>query len=179
LDATGDDAFLLWERLTFTVVNVDFFLAGGECSCSWSWTFLKIPGDDDVGWLVLKALAFVVFAVRRDVGGGGDAGFVTFPSDARSLLREVDFTLYLDFCGFCDSVTPVRGREDTERDGDAGVKVQIAWSRGVPSCKPLELFENCSRGRQERTSWLREGGSKEGLRAKMGVLYSPASRRDI
>jgi hypothetical protein len=61
--------------------------------------------------------------------------FVTFPSDARSLRRELDFTLYLDLgsCLFCDSVTPIRGREDTEGDRDASVKVQIGWSRGVLS----------------------------------------------
>lgn len=66
-------------------------------------------------------------------GEGGIASFVTFPSNARSF--KVDFALYLDFSSFfcCDSVTPIRGREDTEGDRDAGVKVQIDWSRGALS----------------------------------------------
>jgi hypothetical protein len=60
--------------------------------------------------------------------------FVTFPSDVRSLRRKLDFSFYLDFCRFFgDSVTPIRGREDTEGDRYAGVKVQVGWSRGVPS----------------------------------------------
>lgn len=33
--------------------------------------------------------------------GGGVASFVTFPSDARSLFREVDLALYLDLRFFC------------------------------------------------------------------------------
>jgi hypothetical protein len=52
-----------------------------------------------------------------------------FPSDARSARRS-DYTLYR--CGLSGSlsgsVTPVRRREDTDGDGDAGVKVQIDWS---------------------------------------------------
>lgn len=60
--------------------------------------------------------------------------FVTFPSDVRSLRRKLDLSFYLDFCRFFgDSVTPIRGREDTEGDRYAGVKVQVCWSRGVPS----------------------------------------------
>ena len=56
----------------------------------------------------------------------GVAGFVTFPSGARR--GELDFTLYFDFVRFfCDSVTPVRGREDTEGNRNAGVKVQVVW----------------------------------------------------
>ena len=52
-----------------------------------------------------------------------------FPSDARSARRS-DYALYL--CGLSSgglsgSVTPVRRREDTDGNGDAGVKVQIAW----------------------------------------------------
>jgi hypothetical protein len=52
-----------------------------------------------------------------------------FPSDARSDRRS-DYALYL--CGLSSgglsgSVTPVRRREDTDGNGDAGVKVQIAW----------------------------------------------------
>ncbi len=57
-----------------------------------------------------------------------------FPSDARSGARRSDCALYL--CGLSRgglgrSVTPVRRREDTNGDGDAGVKVQIAWLSGA------------------------------------------------
>lgn len=62
---------------------------------------------------------------------------VSFPSDALLGLREIDLLLYLDlFSGlgnYSVLVVLVRGREDTEGDGDAGVKVQGDWSRGVPS----------------------------------------------
>lgn len=47
-----------------------------------------------------------------------------FPFDARSAI-ELNFSLYSGPSSFRDSVTPVRRREDTEGDGDAGVKVQI------------------------------------------------------
>lgn len=47
-----------------------------------------------------------------------------FPFDARSAI-ELNFSLYSGLSSFRDSVTPVRRREDTEGDGDAGVKVQI------------------------------------------------------
>ena len=35
---------------------------------------------------------------------------MTFPSDARS--GKVDLLVYLDVCRLCNSVTPIRGRED-------------------------------------------------------------------
>jgi len=54
--------------------------------------------------------------------------FVTFPSDVR---RSLYFDLLAGFLG--GSVTPVRGREDTEGDRNAGFKVQVGWSRGVRS----------------------------------------------
>jgi hypothetical protein len=70
----------------------------------------------------------VVLSKTVCLGVLGVAGFATFPSGARR--SELNFTLYLDFVGFfCDSVTPVRGREDTEGNRNAGVKVQVAWSR--------------------------------------------------
>jgi hypothetical protein len=59
----------------FTVVDADFFLAAVALG-----TLLDV--DD----FLLSHLA-LVFAVRGDVGGTGEAGFVTFPSDARSLIR--------------------------------------------------------------------------------------------
>lgn len=53
---------------------------------------------------------------------GGDSSI--FPFDVRSAI-ELNFSLYSRLSSFRDSVTPVRRREDTEGDGDAGVKVQI------------------------------------------------------
>lgn len=47
-----------------------------------------------------------------------------FPFAVRSVI-ELNFSLYSRVSSFRDSVTPVRRREDTEGDGDAGVKVQI------------------------------------------------------
>lgn len=63
---------------------------------------------------------------------------VSFPSDALlRCLRKLNLLLYLDLFGglgnYSVLVVLVRGREDTEGDGDAGVKVQGDWSRGVPS----------------------------------------------
>lgn len=60
-------------------------------------------------------------------------GFVTFPSDAL-----VGLSLYPDASSFFSSVAPVRRREDTERDRDSGVKVQIDESEGVFSRMPSE-----------------------------------------
>jgi hypothetical protein len=53
---------------------------------------------------------------------GGDSSI--FPFDVRSAI-ELNFSLYSRLSSFRDSVTPVRRREDTEGDRDAGVKVQI------------------------------------------------------
>ena len=60
-------------------------------------------------------------------------GFVTFPSDAL-----VGLSLYSDASSFFSSVAPIRRREDTERDRDSGVKVQIDESGGVFSRMPSE-----------------------------------------
>lgn len=52
-------------------------------------------------------------------------GSSIFPFDARSAI-EIDFSLYSTITSrLRNSVTPVRRREDTEGDGDAGVEVQI------------------------------------------------------
>ena len=88
--------------LTFTFCDVDVFFA----------TILllrAVLGDADVLFVALAALTFR--GNRR-----GKAGFrVTFPS-----FLELDLTLYFGgfgfFCGCDSSVTPVRGREDTERN---------------------------------------------------------------
>ena len=58
---------------------------------------------------------------------------MTFPSDAL-----VGLSLYPDASSFFSSVAPVRRREDTERDRDSGVKVQIDESGGVFSRMPSE-----------------------------------------
>jgi hypothetical protein len=98
--------------------------------------------------LLLLRAGLVRFLVDADVGevgfatvlgpvvlvDGGCEGlamlFVTFPSDGGR--RELGFAFDLDF-GYLrgDSVTPVRGREDTEGDRYAGVKVQVCESRDV------------------------------------------------
>lgn len=51
-----------------------------------------------------------------------------FPSDALGGSPLGDFPFYLGLCGsfYGSSVTPVRRREDTDWDGDAGVEVQVA-----------------------------------------------------
>jgi hypothetical protein len=93
-------------------------------------------------------------------------GSSIFPFDVRSAI-EIDFSLY-SFSGskssLRNSVTPVRRREDTEGDGDAGVKVQIGCPLGVSSRMPFELLETTRKARQEKTlftgksfSWKREG----------------------
>jgi hypothetical protein len=69
-----------------------------------------------------------------------DGSLRIFPFDARSTI-ELDFSLYSRLSSFRDSVTPVRRREDTEGDRDAGVKVQID---GCPRSF-LECLSNCSR----------------------------------
>ena len=60
-------------------------------------------------------------------------GFVTFPSDAL-----VGLSVYPNASSFFSSVAPVRRREDTERNRDSGVKVQIDESWGVFSRMPSE-----------------------------------------
>ena len=60
-------------------------------------------------------------------------GFVTFPSDAL-----VGLSFDSDASSVFSSVAPVRRREDTERDRDSGVKVQIDESGGVFSRMPSE-----------------------------------------
>ena len=68
----------------------------------------------------------LLIAIALLDGGLLIAGFSLFPSAARCPVGEANLTLYLDFLSFRgDSVAPVRGREDTERDRDAGVKVQV------------------------------------------------------
>jgi hypothetical protein len=73
-------------------------------------------------------------------------GSSIFPFDVRRTI-EIDFSLY-SFGGkssLRNSVTPVRRREDTERDGDTGVKVQIGCPLAVFSRMPFELLNNNSK----------------------------------
>lgn len=116
--------------------SVDLYASGGAAGTLLAVSFV----DADLFFAAAGATANVAVFLYADVvfaeavcfGELGVAGFVTFPSDARR--GEADFTLYLDFvCFCCDSVAPIRGREDTEGNRNASVKVQGAWSRGVPS----------------------------------------------
>lgn len=72
----------------------------------------------------------------------GNPDVDVFPSDARGATALVEFPLYLG-CGtlYCGSVTPVRRREDTNRDGDAGVKVQFDWLWGALTLEYLSIIE--------------------------------------
>lgn len=77
-----------------------------------------------VGTIVaLDAEIDFFLSVDTRVGERG-RGSSIFPFGARSGI-ELNFSLYSRLSSFRDSVTPVRRREDTEGDGDAGVKVQI------------------------------------------------------
>ena len=96
--------------------------------------FAASLGDTDFFFAATGATAYetilfdsdVVFSETIRLRVLGVAGFVTFPPGARR--GEFDFTLYFDFVRFfCDSVTPVRGREDTEGNRNASVKVQVVW----------------------------------------------------
>lgn len=73
-------------------------------------------------------------------------GSSIFPFDVRSAI-EIDFSLYSFSLksSLRNSVTPVRRREDTEGDGDAGVKVQIGCPLSVFSRMSFELLDNNSK----------------------------------
>jgi hypothetical protein len=90
-------------------------------------------------------------SVDTRVGERG-RGSSIFPFDARSGI-ELDFSLYSRLSSFRDSVTPVRRREDTEGDGDAGVKVQIDGLYGVLSRMPFELLKTTRKVDKKRLDW--------------------------
>lgn len=92
--------------------------------------------------LFLNAELDVFLSVNRS--GKGSRTSSIFPFDARSTI-EIDFSLYSSLSSFRDSVTPVRRREDTEGDGDTGVKVQIDGLLSVFSRMPFELSLNNSK----------------------------------
>ena len=81
----------------------------------------------------LDFFSVVVLAVESRV-----LRFVAFPSETRSSLRKVGFSLYSDASSLGGSVVPVRRREEAKGDRNSGVKVQIDWSEGVPSRMPFE-----------------------------------------
>lgn len=113
--------------------------------------------DFDLFFLVVSS---TILAFRKRSREWRVSRFGIFPSDARSSRRKVGFSFYSDTSSLCCSVAPVRRREDTERDRDSGVKVQIGWSKGVFSRMPFEPFWNNSKGRQEET--LASGGEGGG-----------------
>ena len=138
-----------WEAVAtvaILLVNSDLFFA--------TWTAGTI-------FLVDLDLFFVVSStispVRQRSGEGRVLRFVTFPSDARR-LGKVSFSFYLDAGGLGGVFVPVGGGEDAEWNRDFGVKIQIAWIRGVRSRMPFEPCGN-SKGRQEEAlgSGVREG----------------------
>lgn len=120
LPLSGD--FYLWgsvSRISILLVDSDLFLPAGRTADSVFFVDMNL------------LLGSTVFAARKSRGDGSVASFVTFPSDAR---RGRSCSFYLDLsCFCCDSVTPIRGREDTEGDRDAGVKVQVGGGAGVLS----------------------------------------------
>ena len=79
--------------------------------------------------------------MRQRSGEGRVLRFVTFPSDARRCS-----SFYLDAGGLGGVFVPVGGGEDAERNRDFGVKIQIAWIRGVRS---LECLSNRTAIRKE------------------------------
>jgi hypothetical protein len=105
--------------------------------------------DSDV--LLLTGLARVRLVTDVDVDFFSSVDFgiwqspfsgvsAIFPSGARRKL--VDLSLNSRLSSLRDSGTPVRRREDTEGDGNAGVKVQIDWLEGVLSRMPFEVVKN-------------------------------------
>lgn len=114
----GTDAFFLEDNILFSskfnfripsitlLVDTDVFFASGRCLLA-AWT-VRFSGSD-----------VNLFPGESSI----------FPSDARGWVLGVCFYLCkggrgLLLCGSL-GVTPVRRREDTDGDGDSGVKVQI------------------------------------------------------
>jgi hypothetical protein len=100
--------------------------------------------------------------------GKRSRGSSIFPFDVRSTI-EIDFSLYSSQSSLRNSVTPVRRREDTEGDGDAGVKVQIGCPLGVSSRIPFELLRNNSKGETRKDSLLEEKSFSRGVRIRLKI----------
>lgn len=109
---------------------------------------LVLLGLELLGVLFLNARALFLSDTEFDLfllgcgKGSGSRTLSIFPFDARRTI-EIDFSLYSFVSSFRDSVTPVRRREDTEGDGDTGVKVQIAGLKVFSM--PFELSLNNSK----------------------------------
>lgn len=103
-----------------------------------------VDGGSWLAGLLVDADVLSLFFVARTGSGSGSLAngerflLSIFPSGARR-LSKLDLSLYSGLSSLRDSVTPVRRREDTEGDGDAGVKVQIDWLVSVLSRMPFEM----------------------------------------
>lgn len=77
--------------------------------------FLFTPTGTAIAVFFVNSYVFLKAAVLTGAWslGRAVASIVTFPSDARS--GKVDLLVYLDVCRLCDSITPIRGREDCGR----------------------------------------------------------------
>lgn len=111
-----------------------------------------------VATVTLFVNADVLFAAGTS--GVVDVDLVSFkssisPSDARGTTL-LDFALYpgsgSGFLG--SSVTPVRRREDTDWNGDTGVKVQIVWIGASQLSNP---FRGKADESQDLGVWILEG----------------------
>ena len=128
---SGNVYFCVIVVLVMSVRAVTFFLCVDSyvvfSAARTAFTVLFVDFDF---FLLVPSTIFSAWKRRRE---RGVLGFVTFPSDAL-----VGLSLYPDASSLFSSVAPVRRREDTERDRDSGVKVQIDESVGVFSRMPSE-----------------------------------------
>lgn len=122
--------------------------------------------DSRVAIFVSDAEIDFFLSVDTRVGERG-RGSSIFPFDARSGI-ELDFSLYSRLSSFRDSVTPVRRREDTEGDGDAGVKVQIDGLYGVLSRMPFELLKTTRKVDKKRLDWGKSFSERRALVGRRG-----------
>lgn len=153
------------------------FFTGGDVDVLFAAVLLRaFLGDLDVLFVDLLAFAFR--------GSGGVTGFrVTFPS-----FLKLDLTLYFGgfgfFCGCDSSVTPVRGREDTERNyrrdlvSNCSTRLLRAQSERLLRTRYPGVEVQIAGGgsfllRQERTSWLLCGWPKKmGVKVEVAVKFS-------
>ena len=104
------------------------------CWAMWTVNGIVLPAvTDDISLLVHTVL--VTISVPVSVVFDVDVDTSIFPTSTRGATLKRDFPFYLGLGSFFGgSVTPVRRREDTNGDGDTGVKVQLA---GLSSVSPL------------------------------------------
>jgi len=137
---------LLITSLTALVLEVDRVSRSAKVDVNvnvgLSWTTIVLPAKiglcETFTLLVDTDLCLIAAWTFRI----SDPDVDVFPSDARGATGLVEFPLYL-CCGnlLCGSVTPVRRREDTNRDGDTGVKVQFDWLWGALTLEYLSIVE--------------------------------------